>query len=121
MGPNLIGKYWLWHHIKITTGQDLKNGSICNCKSYKSAKMDTQWCVFTKKMHFQCSVNQPRQVKNKYMIAMCLSIWRHADKCWRNSVAARGGSQGFWQTKFILLIQTIMNKYLIEHLCNNGN
>ena len=51
-GPNLIRKCWLWHHIKITTWEDLEKERISNSKSYKGVELNTKWYVLTIKCIF---------------------------------------------------------------------
>ena len=66
-------------------------------------------------------INPPRHVIHKYSNAMHLSIWRHHDKIWRTSDAARGGSTGFHRWKLYFTDKLgIMNKYFIKHLFNHN-
>ena len=50
-------------------------------------------------MHCTRWINPPRNVIDKYLIAMHLSIWRHHDNIWCTLDAARGRSTGFQRWK----------------------
>ena len=103
---NLLKKYWMQHHIKTTIRKEEENERISNLELYKD---------------FLCLINFPWLIIRKYLIAAHLSIWHYHDTFWRTLVESRSGSNGFWQQKsFCLYKQRAMNKYLMDHLWNNG-